>query len=113
MVESEFFGGNVSVSRLQAGDSSAEECGGPTRGFCNRRTGQCLCNRGFSSSSGTGNFPGSRGDCAHFSGESEAYDALDDPFRRFYGRDAAGDRLNGVNGRDSRRAKAMRELEGH
>jgi hypothetical protein len=109
VVQSHVFGRNISISRLQAGSSSNEECSGAARGFCNRRIGRCICNRGYSSSDGAGNRPGNRGDCSYFSGNSEDDEAADDPFRRFYGRDTMNnERTERIVSRHNR---AVREME--
>lgn len=111
VVESEVFGRNITIKRLQSGSSANEECSGPHRGFCNRRLGRCICNRGFSSSDGAGNRPGNRGDCSYFSGLVEDFDAIDDPFRRFY---SSVNDDSGVSSHEqplSRRNRAVRDME--
>ncbi len=60
--------GKVTVSEFQKGTRKSQECSGPLQGFCNRRTGECLCYEGFGSSNGYYDQPGNRGDCSWYKG---------------------------------------------
>jgi len=53
-------GGRVAVERVRAGTGAYIPCN--SRGACDRATGRCACQPGFSSSDGAGN-PGQTGDC--------------------------------------------------
>jgi len=56
---------NVTISEFRAGNSTNFECGGPTMGFCERITGNCVCNDKRTSSDGTGVVNGNAGDCSY------------------------------------------------
>jgi len=58
--------GNVSVkiSEFNKGVSSNEECSGSFQGFCDRNSGNCVCDKDYYSSDGARDF-GARGDCSY------------------------------------------------
>lgn len=56
--------GGVTVSEAVQGSKTPRECSGLKAGYCDRKTGDCVCSGRYGSSNGT-NYPGNRGDCGY------------------------------------------------